>query len=277
MTDETRVRTSPAYADLILTTSTRSAAAGPARLLDAWTLSLLERGDEHLWRHGALSRVRTGDVSIYAPGEVESVLQRLAPPSRRIDLAFHTPAQRERPAVTPLRTASQAELAHAVALVAHGLATDTRGREHEDALVRLDAAFAARPSPLGPRPEPACVARVREHLEAHSSLRLRLHDLAALGGVSEGHLVRTFHAWVGVPPHAYLQLLRVAEARRMLADGLPCAVVALRAGFADSSHLTRLFRRLLGYTPSQYAETQRAARTSRPPPPRPARPALLTA
>ncbi len=177
----------------------------------------------------------------------------------------------------PGARASGRDLARAVTLVAAGLAADLRTREHEEALALLGAALAQPPASGPERPEPACVARVREHLEGHSSSRLSLQDLAALGGVSEGHLVRTFHAWVGVPPHSYLQLLRVSEARRMLADGLPCAVVALRAGFSDSSHLTRLFRRLLGYTPSQYAETQRAPRSVRPPSMCPARPEALSA
>ncbi|MNC94304.1 Helix-turn-helix domain protein [compost metagenome] len=43
------------------------------------------------------------------------------------------------------------------------------------------------------------------------------------------------------------------RARAMLAGGSPVSVVASDCGFADQSHLTRVFRRALGVPPAYYA------------------------
>jgi AraC-like DNA-binding protein len=65
--------------------------------------------------------------------------------------------------------------------------------------------------------------------------------------------VHLFHREVGMPPHAYQIQLRVARARRLVAAGVPLAEVASMTGFADQSHLTRLFKRVVGVPPGQYA------------------------
>ncbi len=56
----------------------------------------------------------------------------------------------------------------------------------------------------------------------------------------------------GLAPHAYLVQLRLARARRLLADGLSPAETAAALGFADQSHLGRWFRRAYGLTPAAY-------------------------
>jgi AraC-like DNA-binding protein len=63
-------------------------------------------------------------------------------------------------------------------------------------------------------------------------------------------------------PHAYLDQLRVRHARELLRNGIAPADVALRTGYADQSHLTRHFRRLVGVTPGQYARSCSVARLS---------------
>jgi AraC-like DNA-binding protein len=76
--------------------------------------------------------------------------------------------------------------------------------------------------------------------------------LAALSGVSRFQLLRGFAREIGITPHAYLVQRRVLLARRFLADGQTPAQAAVRAGFADQSHMTRAFVRQLGVTPSRY-------------------------
>jgi AraC-like DNA-binding protein len=51
----------------------------------------------------------------------------------------------------------------------------------------------------------------------------------------------------------YLTQVRVERAKTLLRSALPLAVVAQRTGFADQSHLTRAFRRLVGVTPGVFA------------------------
>ncbi len=46
-------------------------------------------------------------------------------------------------------------------------------------------------------------------------------------------------------------------ARRLLSRGVPPAVAAAEAGFADQAHLTRWFRRYYGITPGAYRSAVR--------------------
>ena len=61
---------------------------------------------------------------------------------------------------------------------------------------------------------------------------------------------------LGMTPHAYLVQRRLALARSLLAGGQSIAEAATAAGFADQAHLTRVFRRCLGYTPAAYARAR---------------------
>jgi AraC-like DNA-binding protein len=58
---------------------------------------------------------------------------------------------------------------------------------------------------------------------------------------------------MGVAPHQWLIRRRVEAAREALEDPrLSLAEVALRCGFADQSHLTRLFSRIVGIGPGAW-------------------------
>lgn len=56
--------------------------------------------------------------------------------------------------------------------------------------------------------------------------------------------------------YGYTTLVRIERSRRaqaMIMRGMPPGEVAVRAGYADQSHLTREFRQLVGKTPGQVA------------------------
>jgi len=55
-----------------------------------------------------------------------------------------------------------------------------------------------------------------------------------------------------MPPHVYLNAVRVAEAQKRIRLGMPLASVALECGFADQSHLTRRFKGSVGVTPAAW-------------------------
>ena len=58
----------------------------------------------------------------------------------------------------------------------------------------------------------------------------------------------------GGPPHALQLDLRVQAARAALARGAAGAELATELGFFDQSHFSRHFKRIVGVTPSQYAQ-----------------------
>ena len=114
----------------------------------------------------------------------------------------------------------------------------------------------AGPPSLLPVDRPAALAAaVRDELDAHIVDGVTLAGLAGQVGTSPTHVVRSFTAAFGIPPHAYLVARRVDLARALLLAGLPPAEVAVAAGFHDQPHLTRHFRRHVGTTPARYAST----------------------
>ena len=104
---------------------------------------------------------------------------------------------------------------------------------------------------------PPAVARqavrdARDHIDGHFCEPVSLRDLADLTGASPFHLLRSFKTQVGLPPAAYQNQLRIAEAKRLLRSGHGIADTAAAVGFSDQSHLTRHFQRIVGTTPGRY-------------------------
>lgn len=84
-----------------------------------------------------------------------------------------------------------------------------------------------------------------------------LDELAADAGLSKYQLLRRFKHHYGLPPHAWLLLQRAERARSLIQRGTSLADAAAASGFADQSHLSRVFVRHFGFTPGAW---RRAAR-----------------
>ena len=100
--------------------------------------------------------------------------------------------------------------------------------------------------------EAVAVRRVRDYLHDHHAEAIALADLSRVAALSPFHLHRVFTRTTGLPPHGYLLRVRINRARDLLRRGLAPTEVALTTGFADQSHLTRHFRRLVGVTPGRF-------------------------
>jgi len=95
--------------------------------------------------------------------------------------------------------------------------------------------------------------RIRESLHADQAGKRDLATLAEETGLSRFQVLRGFKRRYGLPPHAYQLCVRMAHARALLQHDVSPADVAAACGFADQSHLTRHFRRMMGITPLRYA------------------------
>jgi AraC-like DNA-binding protein len=73
-----------------------------------------------------------------------------------------------------------------------------------------------------------------------------------VANLSPFYLLRTFRDRIGLPPHGYLNQVRLIRAKKLLSQGCQISQVAHEIGFADQSHLTRQFKRMFGVTPGQY-------------------------
>jgi len=99
------------------------------------------------------------------------------------------------------------------------------------------------------------VERAKIHLRDRFDEAISLSELAAVSRLSQFHLVHSFTNHVGFPPHAYQLHIRVERGRALLAKGMSPAQVAAIVGFADQSHFTRHFKRVMHVTPSEYARS----------------------
>jgi AraC-like DNA-binding protein len=100
--------------------------------------------------------------------------------------------------------------------------------------------------------EDTAVRRSKQFLDEHYADRVPLHDLSRLTGLSPYHLNRSFCRRIGMPPHTYQLHVRIARAKSALRTGSSIARVAFAMGFADQSHFTHVFKRLVGETPAQF-------------------------
>jgi AraC-like DNA-binding protein len=83
---------------------------------------------------------------------------------------------------------------------------------------------------------------------------MRLADLARAACVSRFHFARLFRQSTGQSPMRYVARYRVERAKRLLAEGgRHISDIAVETGFFDQSHLTRVFRRVVGVTPARFA------------------------
>lgn len=99
----------------------------------------------------------------------------------------------------------------------------------------------------------SAIKRARNRIDDDPASQLSLNELAAIGGVSQFQLIRGFSRLTGLTPHAYLVQRRLLRARRMIASGETLTNTAHASGFADQSHLTRLFVSAYGISPGRYA------------------------
>ena len=102
---------------------------------------------------------------------------------------------------------------------------------------------------------PRAADRARDMLEQAVAEPPSLRALASAVGANPFVLLREFRRRFGLPPHAFLLRLRAERARTLLAKGRDLAEVAHDLGFADQSHMTRVFKRLYGLTPAAYRRT----------------------
>ena len=95
-----------------------------------------------------------------------------------------------------------------------------------------------------------------DFIEQHLEFNISISDLAGLMQMSVFHFGRKFTKDFGCPPHAYVIKKRVDKAVHLLSTtNIPIKVVFAQCGFSDQSHMTRLFRRFVGVTPSVFRKS----------------------
>ena len=123
----------------------------------------------------------------------------------------------------------------------------------EESLVTLCGTLLSRHTTSLPvRDVAADVRKVRDRLADDLVNPPTLTDMALTAGLSKFQVLRRFEKVYGVPPHAWLLQQRAERARHLISGGLELVEAAATCGFADQSHMTRIFARQFGFTPGAW-------------------------
>ena len=99
--------------------------------------------------------------------------------------------------------------------------------------------------------------RISTHIDANLGTGIRMKDLATFLCLSYSHFCRLFRISFGIPPHLYVTRRRIELAQTlMLTTPANLSEIALACGMSDQSHLTRLFRRIVGDTPHAWRRSR---------------------
>ena len=236
---------------------------------EGYAIGVIEAGVEEFTYQGAVHRAPAGSVVVIHPGEAHTghagtpagwTYRMLYPDVTLVQKAtFELVGQAQlqlpyfpNPVIQDRQLAAQLRHLHIA------IENSTSALERESrflwTLTQMVMRYADYPPYLAPiGREHQVVQRIQDYLIANYADTISLEQLAHIANLKPLRLLRVFRKEVGLPPHAYLVQLRVAQAKALLSMGLPIAQVAADTGFTDQSHLTRHFKRLVGVTPRQYA------------------------
>lgn len=207
--------------------------------------------------HGRQSALRPGSLVLVPAGCVHACNP--LPEATWSYQMLHLDAQWLRTNIPPLCTDS-ASVLHDPALYAQFCAMNARlfspalPAEKQAALLAfLHACAGAGGATSLPSRAARIPAQLRPALDALQGQPLAsLEHLARLAGMSRYQLIRAFRAATGMTPHAYQLNLSVNRARDGVQAGNALADIACELGFADQSHLQRVFKAHAAITPGRY-------------------------
>jgi AraC-like DNA-binding protein len=234
--------------------------AFPLHVHEDYVVGVMMAGAERLTIRGGDHVARLGDLILIEPGEPHAN-QSEGDAGLAYRVFYIPPDLIAEAAAGPVRfrrpVSAGGALAQALADAHRRLGGEGERLEQESAFFLLLAGIIERESGEQSAPRPAeqrQVATARACLDARYAESVSLVELSRVAGLSPFHLLRSFRDQVGLTPGAYQIQLRIREARRLLRQGAAIAETATALGFADQSHLTRHFQRIVGTSPGRYAQ-----------------------
>ena len=95
--------------------------------------------------------------------------------------------------------------------------------------------------------------RVLEYIAAQLHEELSLTALAEIAGMNLYYFSRLFKQSTGLSPHRYVLDQRIRRAQHLLrTSDMTILEASVRTGFADQGHFTKVFRRFVGLSPTEY-------------------------
>ena len=99
----------------------------------------------------------------------------------------------------------------------------------------------------------AAILKVQHWLQRTDAQNIDLSTLANCAQLEERTFLRRFHKATGMTSTEYCQRLRIGEAKDFLQFSLsPVEKIAWKVGYSDVSAFRKIFKRIVGLTPSEY-------------------------
>jgi len=220
-------------------------------------------------RDGWKGRLTSRDVSLHAAGSASEVVW----PEGAVCLYVHFRAEfiadqagawpnNRRGSIETHHTRRDRTIREIGAELVEAMTASLPAREGH-ALIRALGLHVARAYPsdapaapmLGSRP----LDSVMDDLRLGATAVKTVSTLARSCGLTRAHFTRRFKLLTGESPHTLVVGSRIEHAKHLLASGgRTIGGAAYEAGFADQSHLSHTFQRLVGMTPARYQAFHRA-------------------
>jgi transcriptional regulator GlxA family with amidase domain len=111
--------------------------------------------------------------------------------------------------------------------------------------------------------EDAEIARCQAWIADNYAAASPVTAMIEMTGLAERTFKRRFEAATGMAPLAYVQTLRLEEAKHMLESGdASVESIANSVGYEDAAFFSRLFRRSVNLTPAEYRKRFKSLRTA---------------
>ena len=99
----------------------------------------------------------------------------------------------------------------------------------------------------------ALVRNAMAYIRENFAFLTGIDELAELCGVSKSHLIRRFTVEAGIGPGRYLQQVRIQRAMLLLSNSnYSVELVASLTGYSGANYFCKIFRRVMGESPSRY-------------------------
>jgi AraC-like DNA-binding protein/ligand-binding sensor protein len=101
--------------------------------------------------------------------------------------------------------------------------------------------------------EPPVITRAKEYIQEHQSEEISLGQVAKAVNTSTFYFCKMFKKVTGINFTDYLSRLRIEKSKNLLLNpNLRVSEIAFEVGFQSLTHFNRVFKRILGQSPTEY-------------------------
>jgi len=99
------------------------------------------------------------------------------------------------------------------------------------------------------------IIKSMNYINKHLYEKLSIPEIAEYTGINASYLSQLFRKQAGISISKYIQIKKIAEAKKLLLDKSSILNVSVLLGFNDQSYFTKVFKECTGITPKEYKQS----------------------